>query len=122
MSPPDPAILIAEDEEPLAELFEMWLAESCDVQTVTNGRAALAALDESIDAVVLDWRMPDVTGAELVGAIRDRGLPCAVVVVTGFDPDFAGLADEVDAALTKPVSSDELRGAVLDAVGTPVVE
>lgn len=122
MSTADPAVLVVEDEEPLAELFEMWLEERCDVQTVTNGQDALAALSEEIDVVVLDWRMPEVPGADILARIREQDLPSSVVVVTGFSPEFDDLEYSIDASLTKPVSSDELREVVLDLAEPTIVE
>lgn len=122
MSPADPAVLVVEDEEALAELFEMWLDEHCDVRTVTNGQDALAALDDTIDVVVLDWRMPGVPGKEILAEIRDRELGCAVAVVTGFTPDFDDIEYTIDASLTKPVSSEDLTEVVLELAGTAVVD
>lgn len=122
MADVEPTVLVVEDEKPLAELFEMWLAEDHTVRTVTNGRDALEALDPGLEVVVLDWRMPQVTGEEILAEIRDRELGCAVVVVTGFEPDFDQIDYEIDAALTKPIESDLLISTVEDAISQHVVE
>lgn len=120
MSSGAPGVLVVEDEKPLADLFEMWLEESFDVRTVTTGRAALDAIGEDLAVVVLDWRMPEVDGVEILAEIRNRDLPCAVVVVTGFEPDFDEVEYHVDAALTKPVSSDQLRSVVEEFADMPI--
>ena len=44
--------------------------------TVARGEAALAALDaaaQPFDAIIVDQKMPNLTGAQLVAALRERG-------------------------------------------------
>lgn len=51
------------------------------VRTAATGREALASLDD-IDIVLLDYRLPDMTGIETLAAIRKIGGP-SVLMVTG---------------------------------------
>lgn len=108
----EPHVLVVEDEPELADIFSIWLSDTFDVDTVTKGADALAVLNGDIDVVVLDWRIPDVSGEEILQEIRDDGLDCAVAVITGADPDLIGIDDDVDVVLRKPVRSDELVDAV----------
>lgn len=103
----DVTTLIVEDEVGLAELFEIWLSGHCEVETVTSGPEAVELLGDHLDVVVLDWRMPELSGADILDRIRERGLDCRVAVVTGLDPEIADIAD-VDAVLRKPVGEEEL--------------
>lgn len=112
MSTPEATVLVVEDEQGLAELFEIWLADAFDVETVTTGRDALETLGEHIDVVVLDWRMPEVSGEEILEQIRERDLTCRVAVVTGLEPEVANIGDAADAVLRKPVDAEELIGVV----------
>lgn len=112
MSTPEATVLVVEDEQGLAELFEIWLADAFDVETVTTGRDALETLGEHIDVVVLDWRMPEVSGEEILEQIRERNLTCRVAVVTGLEPEVANIGDAADAVLRKPVDAEELIGVV----------
>lgn len=112
MTPEPPQVLVVEDEPELADIFTIWLSDGFDVKTVTRGREAVESLHPDLDVVVLDWRIPNVSGADILTEIRNAGLGCAIAVITGADPDLIGVDDEVDLVLRKPVRSDELIGAV----------
>lgn len=116
MTPDRPHVLVVEDEPELADIFTIWLSDGFAVDTVTRGEEALTALNGNLDVVVLDWRIPDVSGEEILDAITDTGLGCAVAVITGADPDLIGVGEEVDIVLRKPVRSEELVDAVTDLV------
>lgn len=112
MSARPATVLVVEDEPGLAELFEIWLDDRYEVNTVTTGSAALEALGDHLDVVILDWRIPNVSGAEILAEIEGRDLPCRVVVVTGLEPELADIGDGADVVLRKPVAAEELRRVV----------
>ncbi|AFO58289.1 MULTISPECIES: response regulator transcription factor [Natrinema] len=103
-----PAVLIVEDEPDLADLYAAWLADDCDVETVYDGNEALDAIDGSIDVVLLDRRMPGLSGDTVLDTIRERGLDCRVAMVTAVEPDFDIIGLGFDDYLVKPVSKGEL--------------
>ena len=105
-------VLVVEDEEGLAELFEIWLGEHYEVEAVTSGQAALDRLASGFEAVVLDWRMPRVSGADILERIQEEEISCGVAVVTGLDPHVADIDDHVDFVLRKPVDRSELVNTV----------
>lgn len=96
----------------LADLFAEWLAADYWMETGYGGEAALAALDDRVDVVLLDRRMPDLSGDAVLTEIRERGLDCCVALVTAVDPDFDIVDLGFDAYVTKPVTSDDLTGVV----------
>ena len=108
MSDDPPLVLVVEDERDLSELYRMWLAESYRVRTAHDGRAALSELDEDVDVVLLDRRMPDLSGDEVLDRIRERGLDCRIAMVTAVEPDTDIVDMEFDDYLVKPVSEEEL--------------
>jgi DNA-binding response OmpR family regulator len=112
MSDDTPHVLVVEDERDLAELYTTWLAESYRVHTVNDGRAALEELDDEIRVVLLDRRMPDLSGDEVLDALRERGLDCRVAMVTAVEPDVDVVDMGFDDYLVKPVSRDELTRTV----------
>ncbi len=57
-----PSVLIAEDEPDLANLYTSRLEERYDVRTAYDGTEALEAIDGDIDVVLLDRRMPGLSG------------------------------------------------------------
>ncbi|MUW14627.1 response regulator, partial [Halorubrum sp. CBA1125] len=68
--------------------------------------------DETIDVVLLDRRLPDGSGDDVLAHIRDRGYRCRVAMVTAVEPDFDILEMGFDDYLVKPVTSDTLRETV----------
>ncbi|GAB6862630.1 HalX domain-containing protein [Haloplanus litoreus] len=112
MSDDAPLVLVVEDERDLAELYTTWLAGTYRVRTVNDGRAALDELDDEIRVVLLDRRMPDLSGDEVLDAIRERGLDCRVAMVTAVEPDVDVIDMGFDDYLVKPVSRGELTRTV----------
>ena len=108
----DIRILIVEDEPGLVDLFEIWLGDHYEVTTATNGEKARSLLDASIDVLILDWRLPDYSGEEIVQFLREDGLEPAIAVVTGAEPDTTNIDDMVDMILQKPISREELQAAI----------
>ncbi|MFB6196199.1 MAG: HalX domain-containing protein [Haloplanus sp.] len=107
-----PSVLVVEDERDLAELYATWLDGSYDVRTAMNGHEALAKLDEGVRVVLLDRRMPEFSGDEVLDAIRDRDLDCRVAMVTAVEPDTDIVDMGFDDYLVKPVSKAELERTV----------
>jgi two-component system response regulator AdeR len=108
MSDDSPLVLVVEDERDLSDLYRTWLAETYRVRTARDGRAALEALDDEVDIVLLDRRMPDLSGDEVLNRIRDRDLDCRVAMVTAVEPDTDIVDMAFDDYLVKPVSEAEL--------------
>jgi two-component system response regulator AdeR len=108
MSDDPPLVLVVEDERDLSELYRTWLATSYRVRTAHDGRAALDELGEDVDIVLLDRRMPDLSGDEVLDRIRERGLDCRVAMVTAVEPDIDIVEMEFDDYLVKPVTEEEL--------------
>lgn len=113
MSEDLPLVLVVEDESDLADLYAAWLGNSYRVRTAYGGREALEKLDAEVDVVLLDRRMPGLSGDEVLDAIQERGIDCQVAMVTAVEPDFDVLEMGFDDYLVKPVAREEL----LDTVG-----
>lgn len=79
-----PKVLLVEDERSLADLYAHYLHdEGVDVDHVSTGREALEYLDSDVpDAVLLDIRLPDMLGTEVLRAVNDRKLPTAAIMIT----------------------------------------
>ena len=110
---PEPAtVLVVEDERELADLFADWLTDSYDVRTAYSAADALDELDADVDVVLLDRRLPERSGDDVLAAIREHGYDCQVAMVTAVDPDFDTLELGFDAYVVKPVERDELEALV----------
>ena len=84
--PSDPnRILIVEDDAGLAELLSIGL-QRCgfDVATVGTGRECLSwLLGDPVDLLLIDYSLPDMTGAALVEELQRTGALCPFIVTTG---------------------------------------
>lgn len=107
-----PTILLVDDEPGLAELYAAWLGDTYTTRIAIGGEEALENLDETVDVVLLDRRMPTLSGDEVLEVINDRKMTCKVAMVTAVEPDFDILEMGFDDYLTKPVSQDDLRSTV----------
>ena len=89
---PAPTILLVEDEAGMADLEREVLTHAgFDVHWVAEGRPALEHLlgSHRFALVVLDYRLPDMTGADVLARIGDQLEEPAVIVVTGYpDPEI----------------------------------
>ncbi len=111
-------VLVIDDETGLIDLFEIWLTDEYAVTTATSGESAFEALDESVDVVLLDWRLPDVSGETILDHLDEHGLDPAVAVVTGAEPETEGIGGRVDTVLQKPIDRQELCAAIDDLLAS----
>lgn len=108
-------VLIVDDEEVICTLFAAMLSQyGCyEVVTTTDGRQVMNILRrESFDVVLLDMRMPAITGMDLLRQIMQTWEDLPVLMVTGYgsietavESMQAGAADFV----TKPVAAAVLH-------------
>lgn len=106
-------ILVVDDEVVLAEMMAMALRyEGWDITTAGDGSAALAAArDTRPDAVVLDVMLPDMSGLDVLGKLRDHDPELPVLLLTAKDAvedRIAGLSAGGDDYVTKPFSLEEV--------------
>jgi len=106
-------ILVVDDEAVLAEMVSMALRyEGWTITTAGDGAAALAAARlERPDAVVLDVMLPDMSGLEVLGALREQHPQLPVLLLTAKDAvedRIAGLSAGGDDYVTKPFSLEEV--------------
>ena len=116
-------VLVADDEEAIAELLRrMLMKQGYEVAVVNDGLAALQAVDEfKPHVVLLDVNMPGMSGIDvcrrLKQALATRLTP--VVIVTGMaqrERRIEGLEAGADEFLSKPVDGQELLARVRSLV------
>jgi CheY-like chemotaxis protein len=103
-----PSVLVVDDEPSVAQTYSLWLESEYDVRTAHDGEEALEAVDEETDVVLLDRRMPTVSGDEALSRMREVGYDCRVAMVTAVDPDFEIVDMPFDSYLSKPVTRDDV--------------
>ncbi len=104
----DATVLVVDDEQDVADVYALRLRGRFDTRIAYGGREALEAADEEVDVVLLDRRMPILSGDEVLSEIRDRELDCSVVMVTAVTPDMSVLEMPFDDYLCKPIDRDTL--------------
>jgi len=106
-------VLVAEDDRSLREVLSRGLRENgYTVDAVPDGAAAMRFLRSYEYAIaVLDWRMPEVSGLEVLKWLRNNRSPTAVLMLTARDAPadrVTGLDAGADDYLVKPFDFDEL--------------
>lgn len=104
----DATALIVDDEQSLADLYAYWIGEFAEARTAYDGTEALEQLDDDIDVMLLDRRMPGLSGDEVVEAAEEHDLDVRIVMVTAVDPGFDIIDMGIDDYLIKPVDQPEL--------------
>ena len=108
-------ILLVEDDQALQNALRLFFQEEYDVEQARSGRETLALLDGNLAIVVLDYRLPDCTGLELLARIKqsDPGLP--VIMMTGCGSESlcaSALKLGVRDYFSKPFSAPDLVSSV----------
>mgnify|MGYP000061891498 CR=1 FL=1 len=105
-------VLVVDDEQGLADLYSLQLGQSHNTRTAYNGEEALEALDDDVDVILLDRRMPEMSGGEALATLRERGYDQPVAMLTAVDPGEEILELDIDEYYIKPISEEELQAAV----------
>ena len=105
-------VLVVEDEDRVADVFVTILSSFYTVRRASEGVEAIERIDETVDVVLLDRRMPEMSGDEILERIEAGGFDCRVAMISGVDPDFDVLDMGFDDYLIKPIRRDELLETV----------
>jgi two-component system OmpR family response regulator len=106
-------LLLAEDDAALRSVLERGLKEhGYVVDAVADGGAALGFLREyEYEVAIIDWRMPKVSGLDVVRTLRARHDSVPVLMLTARDTALdrvTGLDEGADDYLVKPFDFGEL--------------
>jgi DNA-binding response OmpR family regulator len=104
----DTSVLVVDDEEEVADSYADAIERQYDVTTAYSGEEALEKYGPAIDIVLLDRRMPEMSGDEVLTELRDRDHDCRIVMVTAVDPDVDIIDMDFDEYLVKPVTPEQL--------------
>ena len=114
-----PKLLIVDDELDVREFAKrFFLKRNIDVTIASGGREALAIIArEKPDLVLLDVRMEEMTGVEVLKELRAQGNDIKVIMVTGVE-DEAVINEAnnwgVCGYIHKPLILEELERIVLE--------
>lgn len=102
---------MVDDEERFAESVGVWLEQRWDVMVATDGEEALEKYGPHVDVVLLDRRMPKLSGDETLRRIRERDGDSRVAMLTALEPDLDIVDLEYDMYLEKPVDRQTVVSA-----------
>jgi DNA-binding response OmpR family regulator len=105
-------VLVVDDEEEVADVYALRLRNEYDTRVAYGGEEALEKVDIDVDVVLLDRRMPDLSGDEVLERIREKGYDCRVIMLTAVDPGLDIVDMPFDDYLCKPVEKEDLVEAI----------
>jgi DNA-binding NtrC family response regulator len=107
------SLLIIDDEESIRDSLSMALGRQYHVSTCASGKEALACLSAlAPDLVLLDIGLPDISGLEVLGSIRQQSPHAAVIMITAFedlDTVISAMKRGAFDYLLKPLRMDALK-------------
>ena len=114
--------VVDDDADVLGSLRFLLETDGFNVRTFRNAEALLKIVRSTgVDCFVIDYKMPDMNGIELVRRLRNRDIAAPVVLITGYpDENITARAEAagVRHVLLKPLLEDSLvtriRGAILE--------
>jgi len=122
-------LLVVDDEVDFADFVsDLANRNGFAVSTANNGMdARLRYTEFRPDVIVLDIVMPKADGIEFIEWLGSQGATARLIVVTGYNPSYAKLAERLAEArglssvsvLTKPVRIATLLTALRGDSGTP---
>ena len=112
--------ILAVDNEPSVTLSLRYVFSGprYEIICAESGQNALMQLENAsapFDVIIVDEKMPNLTGSELVGEIRKRGIAGKIIVVSAHISSETRAAYEdmnVHVMFSKPFNVDVLRAAV----------
>jgi len=122
-TPPLPALrIMVVDDEPLARSLLVRLCKSIhDVEVVAQSDSGTAALEAAHslqpDLMLLDVDLPDMSGFELMRALRGGSPPASIIVATNSEHALSAFDAGAIDFLIKPVPADRFNEAMRRARG-----
>ncbi len=122
VAPPNPRLLVVDDEPDLLTLYELaLLREGYEVDSAGTLAEAWARLEEQRYALLItDMRLPDGSGLDLLRRLEAAGRTERAIVVTAYGSAQSAVEALKAGAydyLTKPVDLRQFRGVVASALG-----
>lgn len=120
-------ILLIEDDRTFSRILEGFLTKNnYSVATSYDGREGLKAFSsDPFDLVLLDYRLPDINGLDMLAEMKRANPSVQVIIMTGFS-DIRTAVKAIKAGayeyITKPVNPDELLMLLRKALETADME
>ena len=122
MTEEKPIVFVVDDDEAVRDSLR-WLIASIDLAVHTSASAAefLDSYDDGQPGcMIVDVRMPGMSGLELQRQLSDRGINLPVIIITGFSTEASAIEAAnlgVSGYLTKPFKVPKVLSVVARALG-----
>lgn len=109
--------LIVDDEQAIVKNFSRLLKEDgFNVCVATNGKEALEQVNKhNFDLMLIDFRLPDIDGTDLVEKMGKKAKNATKLMITGFatlETRVKALEFNIDAFVEKPITPDDLLSLI----------
>ncbi|MCW4004727.1 MAG: response regulator [Candidatus Bathyarchaeota archaeon] len=113
MSEPKKTILVVDDDKSILRTFSRILQKSgYEIDTAETGKEAMEKTEKRhYDLALVDIRLPDIDGTELLAKLKKPLQQTVKIMITGFpslETGVKALDEGADAYLVKPVKPQEL--------------
>jgi YesN/AraC family two-component response regulator len=110
-------ILVADDEELVRKTIYLILKDEYDIEVASGGEEALEkALKNDYDLLLVDLKMPDKNGAEVIRSVKKKKPDVKAAIITGYYERYKSLIEEVSPLIVgvvrKPLEMEEFREKV----------
>lgn len=122
-SPAKPMVYVVDDDYGVLNSVRFVLeTDGFDVGAFKSGSALLDAVASAgADCIVIDYKMPNMSGIDLAKRLRNRGIDTPIILITGYPDDYIlakAAAAGIHHILLKPHVEESLvthvRGAIRD--------
>jgi len=116
------SILIIDDDESTCRMLSLTLGKrGYETETAVTGREALEKIrGRFFNAALLDIRLPDVKGVELLGSLKRIHPDMVVIVLTAYaslETETQAMNEGAQAYITKPFNVPELLATITETLG-----
>ncbi|MFB6073351.1 MAG: response regulator [Halobacterium sp.] len=105
-------VLVVDDDEEFAETVRLWFEPEWTTILAHDGDEAVDAYGPHVDVVLLDRRMPSMSGGEALERIREQDGDARVAILTAVGPDWDIVDMDFDMYLEKPLTREDVVDAV----------
>jgi signal transduction histidine kinase len=120
MDPKESILIVDDDASICATLARILVRKGYETDTAATGRKALEKIrGRSFNLTLLDIRLPDVVGMDLLRRLRESQPDMAVILVTAYasiQTATQALKEGAAAYIIKPVDTDEMLAAIRQAL------
>ncbi|MCK4668094.1 sigma-54-dependent Fis family transcriptional regulator, partial [Candidatus Dependentiae bacterium] len=109
-------ILVIDDVKEIGKTIEMLMeGKDCKIIKKYNGLSGIQAINEKVDLIISDIKMPGVDGFEVLKYAKEKFLGIPVIIITGFGDIAIAVKAIKNGAydfITKPFHIDEIENKI----------